>query len=68
MRAFLIAAAPWYWTVWAAMLVIADPLAELLGGERATDTHYLATHIPAGIRAALLGWLAWHFLVQHLSG
>lgn len=57
-----------YWTAWLAMLVIGDPALMAIGGEKLTDTHFLAVHIPAGIRAGILGWLAYHFLVQHLSG
>lgn len=64
MSAFALA----YWGIWLAMLVIGDPLCLWLGGEKLTDTHFLATYIPVGIRAGILGWLAYHFLVQHLSG
>lgn len=57
-----------YWSVWLAMLVIGDPLFMWLGNERLTDTHFLATYIPVGIRAGILGWLVYHFLVQHIRG
>lgn len=32
-----------------------------------TLTHFIAVVLPIGIRAALLAWLAWHFLIQHKS-
>ena len=57
-----------YWAVWVAMLVIGDPLFEWLGNEHLTDTHFLSTYIPVGIRAGILGWLAYHFLIQHING
>lgn len=57
-----------YWSIWLAMLVIGDPVWEKIGGEKLTDTHFLSAHIPVGIRAGILGWLAYHFLVQHVSG
>lgn len=55
-----------YWGIWLAMLVVGDPLWLWLGGEKDTDTHLLATYIPLGIRAGILGWLVYHFLVQHV--
>lgn len=33
-----------------------------------TLTHFMATTIPIGLRAAFLAWLAWHFLIQHKNG
>ena len=57
-----------YWSAWLAMLVIGDPLLEWIGGEKLTDTHFLASHIPVGIRAGIIGWIAWHFLKEHRTG
>ena len=57
-----------WWSAWLAMLVIGDPLLIWIGGEKLSDTHFLVTWIAPGIRAGILGWLAWHFLVQHLKG
>ena len=57
-----------YWSLWLAMLVVGDPLWEHFGGEQATDTHFLSAHIPIGLRAGILGWLVYHFLVQHIKG
>ena len=57
-----------YWSLWLAMLVVGDPLWEHFGGETATDTHYLSEYIPIGLRAGILGWLVYHFLVQHVKG
>ena len=56
-----------YWSLWLIMLVIGDPLLMQIGGEKLSDTHFLAAHIPVAIRAGLLGWLVYHFLVQHVS-
>ena len=33
-----------------------------------TATHFLSLYIPIALRAAILGWLLWHFLVQHKHG
>lgn len=57
-----------YWAIWLAMLVIGDPLFMWIGGEKLTDTHFLAAYIPVAIRAGILGWLVYHFLVQHVRG
>ena len=57
-----------YWSIWLAMLVIGDPLWIHFGGEKASDTHMLSEYIPIGIRAGILGWLAYHFLVAHIKG
>jgi hypothetical protein len=57
-----------FWSAWLAMLVIGDPLLMWIGGEKLSDTHFLASHIPVGIRAGILGWLIWHFLREHVSG
>lgn len=56
-----------YWSIWLAMLVIGDPALMAFGGEKLSDTHFLAVHIPIAIRAGILGWLVYHFLVQHVS-
>lgn len=56
-----------FWSVWLIMLVAGDPLLIWIGGEKLSDTHFLASHIPVGIRAGILGWLLYHFLVQHVS-
>ena len=57
-----------YWSIWMAMLVVGDPLWEWTSGEQATDTHFLALYIPPALRAGILGWLIYHFMVQHLKG
>ena len=57
-----------YWSIWLTMLVVGDPLWIELGGEKASDTHFLAEYIPIGVRAGILGWLAYHFLVAHIKG
>lgn len=54
-----------FWAVWLAMLVIGDPIANFVFGEQASDTHFLVTHISIGLRAGIIGWVAWHFLVAH---
>ena len=55
-----------FWAVWLAMLVIGDPIANFVFGEQASDTHFLATHISVGLRAGILGWVTYHFLVAHV--
>lgn len=61
-----------FWWVWLAMLVIGDPIASWLGehryheGDDLTDTHLLVTHINYGLRVAILAWLVYHFLFQHV--
>ena len=57
-----------YWSVWFVMLVAGDPLWIAFSGERASDTHFLVTHISYGLRIAVLAWLAYHFLVAHARG
>lgn len=57
-----------YWSMWLAMLVIGDPVLIKIGGEKLSDTHFLASHIAIGLRAGILGWLIWHFLVAHRNG
>jgi hypothetical protein len=54
-----------FWSVWALMLLLGDPIALWTGGEKATDTHFLVTHVNLGLRAGIIGWVAWHFLVTH---
>lgn len=61
------------WALWLLMLIVADPIAMWMGnkykvGDEFTDTHFLATHIPIAIRAGILGWLVYHFMVQHARG
>lgn len=63
----------YFWVVWFAMLVIGDPIATWLGhrdhvGDAYTDTHFISTHISLGVRAAIVGWLIYHFFVQHKTG
>ena len=29
-------------------------------------THFLVTHISVGLRAGILGWVTYHFLVTHV--
>jgi len=50
------------------MLIVGDPLWIWIGGEKATDTHFLVTIIPYGVRIAILAWVAYHFLVAHIRG
>lgn len=57
-----------FWLTWIAMLVIGDPIAIHFWGEHASDTHFLATHISVGIRAGIIGWITYHFLVAHVKG
>lgn len=57
-----------FWAVWALMLLVGDPIALWLGGERATDTHFLASHISLQIRVPILAWVVWHFIVVHRNG
>ena len=57
-----------FWGLWVAMLVIGDPLFIWIGGEKASDTHFLTTIIPYGVRIGILAWVAYHFLVQHVRG
>lgn len=61
----MVIAAAVFWSVWFAMLVIGDPLFIHFGGEQASDTHFLVTHINYGLRVAVLAWLAYHFLIAH---
>lgn len=63
----------WGWVVWLAYIVIVDPIAVWFGrrdhvGDEYTDTHFLAIHIPMGLRVAILAWLAYHFLIAHRTG
>lgn len=59
-----------YWWVWLGMLLVGDPIASWLGqhegaGDGDTATHLIVTHLSIGLRAAVIGWIAWHFLVAH---
>lgn len=59
-----------FWWAWFAMLLIGDPIASWMGqhsgkGDDYTDTHLIVTHLNAGLRCAVLGWLIYHFLIQH---
>jgi hypothetical protein len=58
-------AAAVFWWIWLAMVLIGDPLFIHLGGEKASDTHFLVTHITYGLRVGILAWLAYHFLIAH---
>ena len=58
-------AAAVFWIIWLVMLLIGDPLWIHFGGEKASDTHFLVTHIGMGLRIAILAWLAYHFIVAH---
>ena len=57
-----------WWAAWWAMLIIGDPLLIWLGGEKLSDTHFIATHVIPSLRAAGIAWLAWHLLIEHLKG
>lgn len=57
-----------YWSVVLALTALGDVIINLIGGEKASYTHYLAIHIPVGVRVALLAWLVYHFLIQHVAG
>lgn len=63
-----------YWTAVLALTALGDLIVPRFGShfgqfdEKLSYTHYLAVHIPVGLRAALLGWLVYHFLVQHVYG
>jgi hypothetical protein len=54
-----------FWSLWVLMLLVGDPVAILTGGEQNSDTHFLVTHVNIGLRAGIIGWVAWHFLVAH---
>ena len=56
-----------FWIIWFAMLVIGDPIANFVYGEQYSDTHFLVTHISVGLRAGILGWITYHFLVAHIK-
>lgn len=57
-----------FWAVWAGMLLIGDPIALVTGGERATDTHFLASQISLSIRVPILAWVVYHFIWAHRNG
>ena len=57
-----------YWSVLSVALVAGDVVINAVGGEKASYTHYLAVHVPVAIRVALLAWVVYHFLVQHVTG
>ena len=54
-----------FWAVWLAMLLVGDPIANWIYGEKASDTHFLVTHISIGLRPPVIAWVTWHFLVAH---
>jgi hypothetical protein len=56
-----------FWAVWLAMLVIGDPIANFVFGEKTSDTHFLVTHISVSLRVPIIAWIAWHFLVVHVK-
>lgn len=61
------------WTFWIAFFLVAEGVGIWHedvghGGDGWTFTHYLASHMPVGLRVALLAWLAYHFLVKHITG
>lgn len=55
-----------WWAVWWAMLIVGDPILNAIGGEKLTDTHYIAYYVPYGLRIAGLAWLIYHLLIQHV--
>lgn len=55
-----------FWIIWFAMLIIGDPIANFVYGEKASDTHFIVTHLSVGLRAGVLGWVTYHFLVSHI--
>jgi hypothetical protein len=55
-----------FWGTWLAMLVVGDPILNFAYGEQYSDTHFLVTHISVGLRAGILGWVTYHFLVTHV--
>lgn len=57
-----------FWLVWLLMLVVGDPIASWVFGEKATDTHFLATHISVSLRVPIIAWVAYHFIVVHVKG
>jgi hypothetical protein len=57
-----------FWAVWLGMLVIGDPIANFIFGEKTSTTHFLATHISVSLRVPIISWIAWHFLVVHVKG
>lgn len=57
-----------FWAVWLGMLLIGDPVANFVFGEKTTATHFLATHISVSLRVPAIAWIAWHFIVVHVKG
>ena len=62
-----------YWTIWLAMILVADPIADFLGkrnhvGDKYTFTHYAAVHLGPSVIIGILAYLMWHFLVVHRNG
>ena len=55
-----------FWAIWLAMLVVGDPIANWVFGEKDTDTHFLVTHISVSLRVPIIAWVAWHFIVVHV--
>lgn len=55
-----------FWAIWLAMLVVGDPIANFVFGEKTSTTHFLATHISVSLRVPIIAWIAWHFLVVHV--
>lgn len=72
MKTFLLYFFTIWWWVWFAMLLIGDPIASYLGqkygiGDVFTDTHLIVRILNPGLRAAVIGWLIWHFLIAHTN-
>lgn len=61
------------WTVWIVYFLVFEGVGVYhevrdKGGDVWTFTHYFASHMPMSLRVALLAWLAYHFLIQHIRG
>lgn len=59
----------WLWVLWVALFFILESIGLVHNAVSPsadwTLTHFLSSVVPIGVRAAILAWLAWHFLVEH---
>ena len=57
-----------YWVLWALMALILEACALVNGVPNDTLTGTIATHLPAWLTFAGIGWLGWHFTSSYLNG
>jgi hypothetical protein len=59
------------WAFWFAFFFLFEAIGIIYetktGSDSWTLTHFVSRHLPAWARSMLIGWLAYHFLIQHTN-